>query len=132
MSVSSAKNSPATLPTFFTANRTWLHNMTFFSVILAMLGTPPTVGFFGKLLTFYVLSKEGGAPLMAVTVLTMFLLIFYLQAIRSKAYARKRFVYRVSPLDQLYATAILYGHLFLLGFAFFLPAAADILAAFFM
>lgn len=97
-----------------------------------MLGTPPTVGFFGKFLTFYVLAQDAGVLLLAGLVFTLFLLIFYLQAIRSKAYARKRFVYRASSFDHLYATAILYGHLFLLGFAFFLPATVDIVAAFFL
>jgi hypothetical protein len=35
-------------------------------------------------------------------------------------------------MDLLYATTLLYGQLAMLGFAFFLPAAVDIVAAAFM
>lgn len=97
-----------------------------------MLGTPPTLGFFGKMLTFYLLSQNPGVSLFAALVFTLFLLIFYLQSIRSKAYARRKHVYKQSAFDLSAATALLYGQLALLGFAFFLPAAIDIIAAFFL
>lgn len=97
-----------------------------------MLGTPPTVGFFGKALTFYLLSQNSGVPLLAAVVFTLFLLIFYLQSVRAKAYARRRQVFRPAPIDLFYTTALIYGQLPLLGFALFLPAAVDIVASIFM
>ena len=74
------------------------------AVILSMLGTPPTVGFFGKILTFYLLAQNGGVPLLAALVFTLFLLIFYLQTVRAKAYPRRRHTFRASPLDLTFTT----------------------------
>lgn len=132
LAISSPKGLPANLASFFSASRAWFHNLTFFSIILAMLGTPPTIGFFSKLLTFYLLSQKSGLSLAAGLAFTLILLIFYLQTIRSKAYARKRSNYRAATVDVTYVTFILYGNLALLGFTFFLPIAIDIIAAFFM
>ena len=97
-----------------------------------MLGTPPTVGFFGKMLTFYLLSQNPAAPTLAALVLTLFLLVFYLQAIRAKAYTKRRHSFKLSPLELTCTTALLYGQLAMVGFSFFLPASIDIAAALFM
>ena len=97
-----------------------------------MLGTPPTLGFFGKLLTFYLLSQNPGLPLLAALIFTLLLLIFYLQTVRAKSYARRRYVFRHSPLGPASALVLLYGQVLMLGFAFFLPALVDILAALLM
>lgn len=129
LALSTPKNSPNTLQAFFSANRRWVHNLTFFSTILAMLGTPPTVGFFGKLLTFYLLSQRGGVSLLAVVVFTLLLLIFYLQSLRAKAHPKRRLTYRHAGLTLGFTTFLLYGQLFLIGFAAFLPAIIDILAS---
>lgn len=132
MAVSSPRGSANTLSAFFSANKGWLHNFVFLATIFSMLGTPPTLGFFGKILTFYLLAQSPGVPLLAALAFTLFLLIFYLQTVRSKSYARRRLVFRAAPLEAGYAAALLYGQVLMLGFAFFLPAAVDVIAALFM
>jgi NADH:ubiquinone oxidoreductase subunit 2 (subunit N) len=132
MAVSTPRGAQNTLASFFSGNKTWLHSFLFLATILAILGTPPTLGFFGKLLTFYLLARDASVPLLAALLFTIFMLVFYLQSTRAKAYARRRAAFRASPLDLKYALLLLHGQILLLGFAFFLPAAVDVLAAAFM
>jgi NADH:ubiquinone oxidoreductase subunit 2 (subunit N) len=58
--------------------------------LASLLGTPPTIGFFGKILTFYVLSHAGALELAIVTTSTLVLLIFYIQTVRTRGIFKKQ------------------------------------------
>lgn len=94
--------------------------------MLSMLGTPPTLGFFGKVLTFYLLSQGGLLAVFIPLALTLVLIVFYLQTVRAKAYPRKQVTFGRNRLQLGGVIFLIYGQLLLLSFSTILVPLFDI------
>lgn len=104
-------------------------NILFLLTLLTLLGTPPTIGFFAKLLSFWVLVLNPSINLLIVIILTLILLIFYLQIIRTRSFLRKQRIFKTKQLGlySLYCLISFQG-LFLIFFII-LPIFFDLIWA---
>jgi NADH:ubiquinone oxidoreductase subunit 2 (subunit N) len=95
-----------------------------------MLGTPPSIGFFAKLLSFLVLSFRPDLELVIACVLTLALLIFYLQTIRARGSIRRRLMLRAAETKRSMVLFLIVTQINFYLFVVFLPLLFDILAAY--
>lgn len=113
-------------------NKNALPRLLFILTLATMLGTPPTIGFFAKLLSFYMLVQTPGVSLYACILLTLLLLIFYLQAIRTRTTLRKRNAYSHKLVFKKTTNLLIYGQFLLIIFSVTVPLLADVAYCLFM
>lgn len=115
IATSAPSNSTPSIGTFQRANSSAAVRVLFILTLASMLGTPPTLGFFAKLLTFYLLVQNPGVALFAALMLTLILLVFYLQAVRTANTLRKKAIWAAQTQEKsLIANLILGQSLFAL------------------
>lgn len=119
-----------TLYAFYQNNKSHIFGALFFLTIAAMLGTPPSIGFFAKLLSFLVLSFRPDLELVIACVLTLALLIFYLQTIRARGSIRRRLMFRAAETKRSMVLFLIVTQINFYLFVVFLPLLFDILAAY--
>lgn len=90
--------------TFFTfqyINRHVSYSILFLLTLLTLLGTPPTLGFFAKILTFIVFLQNPGYELILTIIFVLILMIFYLQTVRTRPVLRKRILLKTQNITDL-------------------------------
>lgn len=125
-------NSAPSINTFQRANNNAAVRLLFILTLASMLGTPPTLGFFAKLLTFYLLVQNPGAALFAAIALTLVLLIFYLQTIRSANTLKKKATWAIQAQEKSMTQNLIFGQSLFALFTLSIPYIFDILYCFFI
>lgn len=125
-------NSTPSISTFQRANNNVTIRLLFILTLASMLGTPPTLGFFAKLLTFYLLIQSPGIALFAAVALTLILLIFYLQTIRTANTLKKKVTWVSQNQDKPLVFNLILGQLFFVLFTLSVPYIFDVLYCFFI
>lgn len=119
-----------TLYAFYQNNKAHVFGALFFLVIASMLGTPPSIGFFAKLLSFLVLASNPSLELVLACALTLVLLVFYLQTIRTRGSLRRRLMFRAAETKRSMVLFLIVTQINFYLFIIFVPLIFDIIMAY--
>lgn len=123
------QNKPMNFYNLHMMHKHFVIGLLFTLTILSLLGTPPTIGFFGKLLSFLILVKGNFLGLILSILITLILLIFYLQTVRSKNTLRKKLFISTNQINIGLMYLLIFGQISFLIFPLFLPFGFDLLYA---
>ena len=115
------QNKPMNFYNLHMMHKHFVIGLLFTLTILSLLGTPPTIGFFGKLLSFLILVKGNFLGLILSILITLILLIFYLQTVRSKNTLRKKLFISTNQINIGLMYLLIFGQISFLIFPLFLP-----------
>lgn len=124
---SNCANTTMSLNAFHQFNKAPIMRILFILTLASMLGTPPTLGFFAKMLSFYMLVQIPGLALYASILLTLVLIIFYLQSIRTRGVLRRRNAYSSGFTFSNNNTKLVYGQILFITFTLIVPVVFDII-----
>jgi NADH:ubiquinone oxidoreductase subunit 2 (subunit N) len=123
------QNKPMNFYNLHMMHKHFVIGLLFTLTILSLLGTPPTIGFFGKLLSFLILVKGNFLGLTLSVLIALVLLIFYLQTVRSKNTLRKKLFISTNQINIGLMYLLIFGQISFLIFPLLLPLGFDLLYA---
>ena len=100
--------------------------------LMSLLGTPPTLGFFAKVLTFYIIAQKSYIALALTALLTLILIIFYLQSVRAGNTHSRKLAWLSNKQTPDSSIILIYGQLTIVIFTLATPYIFDIIYSVFI